>query len=148
MTWRQYPSSEGRGDENGNVEELIGGVWTQTKSAGATNANLATTISGEDQTNDLIVVEQRYAYHAMAASEDDKLGDGNGAAGDFLHTLQIWCPNTAVVSLYDGTTLLFQWSGATDFEYISVTIDAVCETYWRVTTGSSCRCLATGRWTA
>jgi hypothetical protein len=84
----------------------------------------------------------------MVGGEDDKLGDGNGAAGDFLHTLQIACPSTAVVSLYDGTTLLFQWIGATDWEVISVTIDAVCDTYWRVVTGTNCKCLATGRWTA
>ena len=39
MAWKEYPSTSARGDENGNVEEFIGGVWRQTKSGGKALVN-------------------------------------------------------------------------------------------------------------
>ncbi len=43
MAWKQYPSAEKRGDENGNVEELIGDVWTRVITGGARKVVLSST---------------------------------------------------------------------------------------------------------
>jgi len=99
-----------QGDVNGNLKET-----------------LATTIAGEDITNDVLKVQQRNGYSLVTADAQVK-----GSAG-FLHTLTFSCndaaPTAGSIIVYDsltetGTQIFNHTFTTTPFAPFSVTIDA------------------------
>lgn len=88
---------------------------------------LLETLAGEDVVNDVMKVEQRYAYSLVAANTAVKSAPG------FLHTLTFSCndaaPTAGTIDVYDNTaasgTKIFSWTlTTTAFTPCSVTIDA------------------------
>ena len=67
---------------------------------------LNTLISGEDQDNDVLAVEERYGYEVVdwgAIAADEVLGT-TGANGDVLRRITLTeAPAGAAVNVYDGT---------------------------------------------
>lgn len=92
---------------------------------------LATTIAGEDVTNDVAKVEQRFSYSLVTSDTAIKSAPG------FLHTLTFSCndaaPTAGTIDVYDNTaasgTKIFSWTCTTTaFAPCSVLIDAVFAT--------------------
>lgn len=92
---------------------------------------LATTIAGEDVTNDVAKVEQRFSYSLVTSDTAIKSAPG------FLHTLTFSCndaaPTAGTIDVYDNTaasgTKIFSWTCTTAaFAPCSVLIDAVFAT--------------------
>jgi hypothetical protein len=92
---------------------------------------LLETLAGEDVVNDVMKVEQRYAYSLVAANAAVKSAPG------FLHSLTFSCndaaPTAGTIDVYDNTaasgTKIFSWTlPATAFAPCSVIIDAVFAT--------------------
>ena len=89
------------------------------------------TLAGEDVVNDVMKVEQRYAYSLVAANTAVKSAPG------FLHSLTFSCndaaPTAGTIDVYDNTvasgTKIFSWTlPATAFTPCSVIIDATFAT--------------------
>lgn len=87
---------------------------------------LLETLAGEDVVNDVMKVEQRYAYSLVAANTAVKSAPG------FLHTLTFSCndaaPTAGTIDVYDNTaasgTKIFSWTlTTTAFTPCSVIID-------------------------
>ena len=83
-------------------------------------------LAGEDVVNDVMKVEQRYAYSLVAANTAVKSAPG------FLHTLTFSCndaaPTAGTIDVYDNTaasgTKIFSWTlTTTAFTPCSVIID-------------------------
>ena len=92
---------------------------------------LLETLAGEDVVNDVMKVEQRYAYSLVAANAAVKSAPG------FLHSLTFSCndaaPTAGTIDVYDNTvasgTKIFSWTlPATAFTPCSVIIDATFAT--------------------
>ena len=92
---------------------------------------LLETLAGEDVVNDVMKVEQRYAYSLVAANTAVKSAPG------FLHSLTFSCndaaPTAGTIDVYDNTaasgTKIFSWTlPATAFTPYSVIIDATFAT--------------------
>ena len=92
---------------------------------------LATTIAGEDVTNDVTKVEQRFAYSLVTSDTAVKSAPG------FLHTLTFSCndaaPTAGTIDVYDNTaasgTKIFSWTCTTTaFAPCSVLLAAVFAT--------------------
>jgi hypothetical protein len=92
---------------------------------------LLETLAGEDVVNDVMKVEQRYAYSLVAANTAVKSAPG------FLHSLTFSCndaaPTAGTIDVYDNTvasgTKIFSWTlPATAFTPCSVIIDATFAT--------------------
>jgi hypothetical protein len=92
---------------------------------------LLETLAGEDVVNDVMKVEQRYAYSLVAANTAVKSAPG------FLHSLTFSCnkptPAAGTIDVYDNTvasgTKIFSWTlPATAFTPCSVIIDATFAT--------------------
>lgn len=70
------------------------------------NTTLSTLISGEDQTNDCLVVENQNGYYIFdhgAATADEILGT-TGASGDLLVRVTVTeAPTSQTIDIYDGT---------------------------------------------
>lgn len=97
----------------------------------ALKVTLATTLAGEDVTNDVAKVEQRFAYSLVTSDTAVKSAPG------FLHTLTFSCndaaPTAGTIDVYDNTaasgTKIFSWTCTTTaFAPCSVLIDAVFAT--------------------
>lgn len=97
----------------------------------ALKTTLATTIAGEDVTNDVTKVEQRFAYSLVTSDTAVKSAPG------FLHTLTFSCndaaPTAGTIDVYDNTaasgTKIFSWTCTTTaFVPCSVIIDAAFAT--------------------
>ena len=94
---------------------------------GNTKQTLATTLAGEDLTNDVLKVEQRFSYTNISADTAVKSGAG------FLHTVTFAqidaAPTAGTIIIYDNTaesgTIIFSstWTTAV-FMPVTVTIDA------------------------
>lgn len=103
---------------------------TQMDASGNTKVTLATTIAGEDITNDVHKVEQRFTPFSVTAEGSQKSGAG------FLHTVTI-APTTAtptagLLTIYDntaesGTVLYSEWVFATTPGH-TVTLDVAVST--------------------
>lgn len=63
------------------------------------NTNLTTQIAGEDLTNDVLKVEQRFSYAAVSSLSTVAVKSGAG----FLHAIDIGLPSLATVVIYDNT---------------------------------------------
>jgi len=141
-------------DENdtGDIYKFIGPLvtdWIQIGTAGAINVN-PLLISGEDQTNDVIKVEERFAYHHVEPSQTAEILGTTGAAGDFLHTITWRNTGNGQITIIDGSTNVLAVAGIgtpASVQTGTYIIDAVCTTAWKITTGSGCEVLATGRFT-
>ena len=92
---------------------------------------LLETLAGEDVVNDVMKVEQRYAYSLVAANTAVKSAPG------VLHSLTFSCndaaPTAGTIDVYDNTvasgTKIFSWTlPATAFTPCSVIIDATFAT--------------------
>ena len=92
---------------------------------------LLETLAGEDVVNDVMKVEQRYAYSLVAANTAVKSAPG------FLHSLTFSCndaaPTAGTIDVYDNTAAsgakIFSWTlPATAFAPCSVIIDAAFAT--------------------
>lgn len=70
------------------------------------NTALSTLLSGEDQSNDCLVVEEQNGYYVFdhgAATADEVLGT-LGASGDLLVRVTVTeAPTTQTIDIYDGT---------------------------------------------
>lgn len=89
-------------------------------------ATLATLIAGEDLTNNVLVVEERYSYAQMTADTAVKSSAG------FVHTVTFSCndaaPTAGTIDIYDNTaasgTKIFTWTlDTTVFQPITITLD-------------------------
>jgi hypothetical protein len=66
----------------------------------ALDVNIASKLSGEDVTNDLIKVEQRFSYSNLATNATTTIKSGAG----FLHSITINTPGaTSTATVYDST---------------------------------------------
>ena len=92
---------------------------------------LLETLAGEDVVNDVMKVEQRYAYSLVAANTAVKSAPG------VLHSLTFSCndaaPTAGTIDVYDNTVAsgakIFSWTlPATAFTPCSVIIDATFAT--------------------
>lgn len=107
------------------------GVDASDTTNNANKVTLATALAGEDVVNDVMKVEQRYAYSLVAANTAVKSAPG------FLHSLTFSCndaaPTAGTIDVYDNTvasgTKIFSWTlPATAFTPCSVIIDATFAT--------------------
>jgi len=98
----------------------------------AQHMSLGTLISGEDQTNDVLVVEQgQFGYEVVPVTTQTTLG-ATGATGDFLHRILV--PNgTTAVTIHDGAVLFYVWTITAATEPNVIEINAVCATSWKLT---------------
>ena len=117
-----------------------------------TRTNLATLISGEDQTNDVLRIEQQYQYETVGPSQTDQVLGATGAAGDLLHALHIVSINnvTCIVKIKDGagSDITVQTNAPTDKNPRLVLLDIVSISgAWKVSTGSGVSVIAIGRFT-
>ena len=123
------------------------GVLDANSNVGTT---LATTLAGEDVTNDVQRIEFQWEYEDVAASQTDQAMGATGAAGDLLHALK--CATSAAsvgtVTVKDGagssfTIFLAQGAAAIldspALDWVSV------NGAWSVTTGTNTTCRVSGR---
>lgn len=115
----------------------MGNTWTNK---GVQNANQFTLISGEDQTANLIVVEQRYSYVNITTQTTTVV---KGSPG-FLQAIIINTPvASSVITIYDNTagsgtkigTITLPATLLSDGS-ISITYNATCTTGLTVVTAS------------
>lgn len=112
----------------------------------AADVNHATLMAGEDQANDVIVVEEgQYPYQLIAASSTAAPLGSTGAAGDLLSAVIVKA-NTGTITILDGATtvLVIPASTAVGTRFI---INAVAATGWKITTPASTEAIAVGRFT-
>lgn len=135
--------------DTGSEYSWKGSEWVQVSTDGAKHVTQATLTAGEDQTNDVVKVEQRYAYETVAASQTAQVLGATGAVNDFLHKLicVVNTSATSAVTINDG-------GGA---EIPIIPANAPIGTYpipinhpsvtgsWRVTTAAGVTVLAGGR---
>ena len=123
------------------------GVLDANSNVGTT---LATTLAGEDITNDVQRIESQWEYEDVAASQTDQALGTTGAAGDLLHALK--CATSAAsvgtVTVKDGSgsslTIFLAQSAAAILD--SPALDWVSVNgAWSVTTGTNTTCRVSGR---
>jgi hypothetical protein len=91
---------------------------------GVQNVSLASTIAGEDITNDVLKAEQRFSYLAMTGDTQVKAGAG------FLHTITFapndLAPTAGSIILYDSlteaNTQIFNFSGIATTWFVPFTL--------------------------
>lgn len=120
----------------------------------AIHVAIATLQAGDDETNNVKVVEQgQFGYETVAVSQTDQVLGATGATGDFLHKLIITVATaaTGAVSIKDGAgsaiSILPNSPGGGIGVY-EVEFNAVSSAgAWKVTTGAGSTVLAIGRFT-
>lgn len=99
-------------------------------------------LSGEDQTNNVIRIEQQFEYETVAASQTAQALGVTGGVGDLLHSIIITA-STGTITVLDGaTTVAVIPAGAVGvwlFDLVSV-VGA-----WNITTAVATSCTAVGR---
>jgi len=116
--------------------------WSST--AGAAHVTLSTKIAGEDQTNDVLKVEQQFGYETVAASQTAQALGATGAAGDFLHSIIITASTGTITILDNATTVAVIPAAATGVWPINLVSASGA---WKITTAASTSCTAVGRFT-
>ena len=122
------------------------GVLDANSNVGTT---LATTLAGEDVTNDVLRVESTFDYETVAASQTDQVLGTTGAAGDLLHAVHcVWtAAPAAVASIKDGTGSainVFEVKAAAGSQ--TVVLDIVsADGGWKMTTSTNMTCIGIGR---
>jgi len=115
----------------------------------AIKVTLATTLAGEDITNDVLRVESTFDYETVAASQSDQVLGTTGAAGDLLHAVHcVWtAAPAAVASIKDGTGSainVFEVKAAAGSQ--TVVLDIVsADGGWKMTTSTNMTCIGIGR---
>lgn len=115
----------------------------------AIKVTLATTLAGEDVTNDVLRVETPFDYETVAASQTDQVLGTTGAAGDLLHAVHcVWTAAPAAVSsIKDGTGSainVFEVRAAAGSQ--TVVLDIVsADGGWKMTTSTNMTCIGIGR---
>ena len=117
--------------------------------------SLYTLISGEDQTNNVMVVEQgQFGYETVAASQTDQVLGATGASGDLLH--KVIC---VVATAATSSVSISPDGGTTDISLLAANVGSGIGTYefelnaaattggWAVTTGAGVSVIAVGRFT-
>jgi len=111
---------------------------------GAANVGLATLISGEDQTNDVLKVEAQFNYETVAADADAQPLGATGAVGDLLHSV-IVATSTGTVTVLDNAVEVLVIPASSVGVW---TINCVSESgAWKITTAASTTCTCIGRFT-
>lgn len=123
------------------------GVLDANSNVGTT---LATTLAGEDVTNDVQRIEFQWEYEDVAASQTDQAMGATGAAGDLLHALK--CATSAASV---GTVTVKDGSGSSFTIFLAQSAAAILDSpaldwvsvngAWSVTTGTNTTCRVSGR---
>lgn len=123
------------------------GVLDANSNVGTT---LATTLAGEDITNDVQRIEFQWEYEDVAASQTDQALGATGAAGDLLHALK--CATSAASV---GTVTVKDGSGSSFTIFLAQSAAAILDSpaldwvsvngAWSVTTGTNTTCRVSGR---
>jgi len=122
------------------------GVLDANSNVGMT---LATTLAGEDVTNDVLRVESTFDYETVAASQTDQVMGTTGAAGDLLHAVHcVWtAAPAAATSIKDGAGSamnIFEIKGGAGSQ--TVILDLVsADGGWKITTSTNMTCIGIGR---
>lgn len=120
-------------------------VKDTTTSNGGQGVTLTELIAGEDQTNNVLVVEQgQYEYETVAASQTDQVLGATGAAGDFIHSIVVDSATGTVVLKDDTTAILTIPASGTGVWELNLTSKNGA---FKVTTAASTTCLCVGRFT-
>ena len=116
----------------------------------ACRSTLATTLAGEDVTNDVQRIESQWEYEDVAASQTDQAMGATGAAGDLLHALK--CATSAASV---GTVTVKDGSGSSFTIFLAQSAAAILDSpaldwvsvngAWSVTTGTNTTCRVSGR---
>lgn len=126
------------------VSTVTGKLEDINSTDGAGHVYDATLRAGEDQTNDVMVVEPRQPYELIAASQTAAVpGGGSGAAGDYLESVIVKA-NTGTITILDGVTtiLVIPTSTAVGTRY---EIKAIAKVAWKITTPASTEAICVGR---
>lgn len=111
---------------------------------------LATLLAGEDQTNNVLRVEQQMDYETIAASQTAQVLGATGAAGDLLShlILVVTTAATAATSILDGATSIAIFpnspGGGVGTYHVPLNLVSVSGA-WSVTTGAGVAVVAVGR---
>lgn len=131
--------------------EIEGKVRTGIKKRSTNNAGihtehttLDTLLSGEDQTNDVLKVEQQFDYEVVAASQTAQVLGATGAVGDFLHSIMIAESTGTITVLDNAVSVLVIPAGAVGVWPINLKSVSGA---WKITTAASTGCTASGRFT-
>ena len=105
--------------------------------------------AGADNVNDVLKTEQIYPYEMVQASAIKQVLGVTGAVGDYIHTITYALVGTSNFVLYDDTTVIVAFTGTAGEDNTgTIILDTVSQNgAWNITTGSSSRALATGRFT-
>ena len=114
---------------------------------------LGTLLSGEDQTNNVMVTEQgQFGYETVAVSQTAQVLGATGATGDFLHRLIINVITVAsadVTLLDNATSIVINTGGADLLEGVySIEFNMASQSgAWKITTGAGATVIGVGRFT-
>ncbi len=113
-----------------STDKSYGNVQIDTRSNIKTT--LGTLIAGEDLTNDILKVEERYSYSGIKTADAQIK-----ASAGFIHSINISCndaaPTAGSIIVYDntaesGTQVWNETFTATAFRGYSIILDVVCST--------------------
>jgi len=113
--------------------------------SGALHVTLATKISGEDQTNDVLKVERQMGYERVEASATDQALGATGAAGDLLEAVIVEA-NTGAITIKDGGTTVLTLAASWALGRLELNLVSSAGA-WTITTAAATSCLAVGRFT-
>ena len=115
---------------------------------GAAFTTLATTISGENQTlNVLETINGGGEYETVAAGQTDQVLGSVGAVGDYLDSLLLTVGAGTAITVKDNATTVFTFTFGAAVTTGPVEIPIRCKSVsgaWKVTTGASMTALAKG----
>lgn len=118
---------------------------------GAMHTTLATTISGENQTlNVLETINGGGEYETVAAGQTDQVLGAVGAVGDYLDSLLLTVGAGTAITVKDNATTIFTFTfgAAVTTGPVEIPIRAKSVSgAWKVTTGASMTALAKGLFT-
>jgi len=133
-------------DTSGGKAYWDGDSWVVWGTSGAAHVYDATLRAGEDQTNDVVVVEQgRFSYETVAASQTAQVIGTTGAAGDYLHHVIVTSSTGTITVLDNATTVAVIPAGAVGVFPINCVSSSGA---WKITTAASTTCTCVGRFTA
>jgi len=111
-----------------NIVTSDGGTKSSPQPIKSTNNAIwcydATLRSGEDETNNVMVVEEgQYGYEVVPVTTQTTLG-ATGAVGDFLHKILADNATTSIV-IKDDTTTVYTWTITAGTEPNELTLNVV-----------------------
>jgi len=121
--------------------------------SGAAHVAQAVLQPGDDETNNVKVVEQgQFGYETVAVSQTAQVLGTTGATGDFLHRLiiEVITVATASVTLLDNATSIVILTGGANLQEGVYSIEfnmASASGPWKITTGAGATVIGVGRFT-